>query len=100
LANSKLYITIKYECWVPGSSLPGPPPDEIPKPSCPGSLNPFNPVGNNGLTIPGYYKVKGFSNCEIVTMLDHPLQGSTPKGSGLPKETTCCVTTENITYFG
>jgi len=93
LANSKLYVTIKYEVLVPGTSCPGFN-DPVPVSSCPGSLNPFSTVSICGRQVPGHYKVKGFSMCEIVSLIDHPLQGS-----GLPKETTCCVTHDNITNF-
>jgi hypothetical protein len=92
LANSKLYISLKFICLV---NIPDSEPiTEEPHNCCPGTLNPFTPNTTviNGIT---YTQVKGFLTEEITHMQDHPLHGSK-----LSREGTICFTDECVRSAG
>jgi hypothetical protein len=89
LANSKLYVAIKSVSICPGIL----PPTNDPVPACRGTLNPFVPRDPCPVP-PKCVKVNGFTNCEVVSMNDHPLHGS-----DLSRDVTCCLTNEDIEYI-
>lgn len=79
LSNSKLYISIRYICFINKKS------DNNTKiVNCPhnGTLNPYNNISERS----GSIKIKGFCMQEITNMNDHPLHGSK-----LSANTTCCL---------
>lgn len=90
LANTKLYVSLKYVCIVPVSGT-----DVQEKTSyapyqcCPGTLNPYEKLitrkASNGESVK-YRQIKGFTNKEITHMQDHPLHGS-----GVSRECTLCM---------
>jgi hypothetical protein len=79
LANSKLYLAVKYVSVIPDDEKA----QKQPIDCCPGTLNPFS---NSNHVNPGFVNIKGFCMREITHMQDHPLHGS-----NLSREVTVCL---------
>lgn len=86
LANTKLYLAIKYVCVVPDETS-----QETSKPHqmCKGQLNPFD--NSKSTAAPGFTFIRGYTIAEITNMMDHPLLGS-----HLSREVTLCISSNDI----
>jgi hypothetical protein len=89
LSNSKMYMALKYMCYVPLS--PDAPPQDPYVNHCKGTLDPFaEPVapGTNGSQ---KVTLKSFKMVEITNLNDHPYNNS-----NVSREVSICLTGEEI----
>lgn len=87
LANTKLYLSIKYIVAVPDDNQD----DPVKKAHqmCKGQLNPFD--NTKSVSRPGYTFIKGYTIAEITNMMDHPVMQS-----NLSREITLCISSEDV----
>lgn len=84
LANSKLYLSVKYVSIVDEQTQDAQRPHQV----CPGTLNPWS---NGAIKSNGYVTIRGFVIAEITNMMDHPLMSSK-----LSREVTLCLSAGDI----